>query len=141
AHTGSPTASPRWGLVMHSRTRRRTRFDRDATKSASVRRSMSCIQEQPTEGVRPNARENGQIRPLDQAFELPEVLVAVSTSRLSCKRAGKTRTLMAVWDSSGESRLRLFYRDDACFGVPPIGGLINSRRRVPFMIRTSCYKI
>src|SRR5438309_12111304 len=28
---------------------------------------------------------------LDQAFGLPEVLVAVSTSRLSCKRAGKTR--------------------------------------------------
>jgi hypothetical protein len=26
---------------------------------------------------------------LDQAFGLPEVLVAVSTSRLSCKRAGK----------------------------------------------------
>src|SRR2546430_5111994 len=36
------------------------------------------------------------------AFGLPEVLVAVSTSRLSCKRAGKTRTLMPVWDSSGE---------------------------------------
>src|SRR5262249_10397714 len=34
-----------------------------ATTSASLRRSMSCIQEQPTEGVRPNARENGQIRP------------------------------------------------------------------------------
>ena len=34
-----------------------------ATTSASVRRSMSCIQEQPTEGVRPNARENGQIKP------------------------------------------------------------------------------
>ena len=34
-----------------------------ATTSASVRRSMSCIQEQPTEGVRPNARGNGQIRP------------------------------------------------------------------------------
>jgi group II intron maturase len=34
-----------------------------ATTSASVRRSMSCIQEQPTEGVRPNARENAQIRP------------------------------------------------------------------------------
>src|SRR5258708_4402945 len=43
---------------------------------------------------------------LDQAFGLPEVVVAVSTSRLSCKRAGKTRTLMPVWDSSGESRLR-----------------------------------
>jgi hypothetical protein len=42
---------------------------------------------------------------LDQAFGLPEVLVAVSTSRLSCKRDGKTRTLMPVWDSSGESRL------------------------------------
>jgi CRP/FNR family cyclic AMP-dependent transcriptional regulator len=40
-----------------------------------------------------------------QALGLPEVLVAVSTSRLSCKRAGKTRTLMPVWDSSGESRL------------------------------------
>src|SRR5262249_24735397 len=39
---------------------------------------------------------------LDQAFGLPEVLVAVSASRLSCKRAGKTRTLMPVWDSSGE---------------------------------------
>src|SRR5713226_4443276 len=44
---------------------------------------------------------------LDQAFGLPEVLVAVSTSRPSCKRAGKTRTLMPVWDSSGESRPRL----------------------------------
>ena len=42
---------------------------------------------------------------LEQAFGLPEVLVAVSTSRLSCKRAGKTRTLMPVWDSSGDSRL------------------------------------
>jgi len=67
---------------------------------------MSCIQEQPTEGVRPNARENGQIRPFEQAFGLSEVLVAVSTSRLSCKRAGKARTLMPVLDSSGESRLK-----------------------------------
>jgi|SRR6516164_5051665 len=39
-----------------------------------------------SEGVRLNARENGQI---DQAFGLTEVLVAVSTSRLSCKRAGR----------------------------------------------------
>ena len=46
----------------------------------------------------------------DQALGLPEVLVAVSTSRLSCKWAGKTRTLMPVWDSSGESRIRLFRR-------------------------------
>jgi len=42
---------------------------------------------------------------LEQAFGLPEVLVAVSTSRLSCKRAGKTRTFMPGWDSSGESHL------------------------------------
>jgi hypothetical protein len=35
-----------------------------ATTSASVRRSMSCIQEQqPTEEVCPNARGNGQVRP------------------------------------------------------------------------------
>src|SRR5262249_9663917 len=34
-----------------------------ATTSASVRRSMSCIQEQPTEGVRPNVMEKGRIRP------------------------------------------------------------------------------
>jgi hypothetical protein len=33
---------------------------------------------------------------LDQAFGLPEVLVAVSTSRLYCKRAGKTRTLAGL---------------------------------------------
>ena len=39
---------------------------------------------------------------LNQAFGLPDVL---STSRLSCKRAGKTRTLMPVWVSSGQSRL------------------------------------
>src|SRR6516165_8761913 len=35
---------------------------------------------------------------LDQTFGLPGVLVAVSTSRLSCKRAGKTRTLIATVD-------------------------------------------
>src|SRR5262245_39501601 len=57
----------------------------------------------------PNARKNGQIRTLDQAFGLAEVLVPVSTSRLSCKRAGKTRTLMPVWDSSGESRIKVLY--------------------------------
>ena len=67
---------------------------------------MSCIREQPTEGVRPNARENAQIRSSTKRFGLPEVLVAVSTSRLSCKKAGKTRTLMPVWDSSGECQLK-----------------------------------
>jgi len=47
-----------------------------------------------------------KIRSLDQAFGLPEVLVAVSTSR-QWKRAGKTRTLMPVWDSSGEFSLSI----------------------------------
>jgi hypothetical protein len=68
---------------------------------------------------------------LGQAFGLPEVLVAVSTSRLSCKRAEETRTLMPVWDSSGESRLRrLVYIDPSevkngfrinCYGFHPLG--------------------
>jgi hypothetical protein len=44
-------------------------------------------------------------QPLDQAFGLPEVLVAVSSSRLSCKRAAKTHNVDAGLDSSGESRL------------------------------------
>src|SRR5262249_1181255 len=45
-----------------------------------------------------------KILSMPAAFGLPEVLVAVSTLRLSCKRAGKPRTLTPVWDSSGESR-------------------------------------
>ena len=35
---------------------------------------MSCIQEQPTEGVRPNARENGQIRPSSRRSGFASVL-------------------------------------------------------------------
>ena len=63
---------------------------------------------------------------LDQAFGLPEVLVAVSTSRLSCKRAGKTRTLMPVWDSSGESRLKAFV------GKEPPPNYLADRSQVVF---------
>ena len=75
-----------------------------AITSASVRRSMSCIQEQPTEGVRTNAGKMARSDPRPSA-RVTEVLVAIGTLRLSCNRAGKTRTLMPVWDSSGESRL------------------------------------
>ena len=39
-------------------------------------------------------------------FGLPEVLVAVRTSRLSCRKAGKARIFTPVRESSGESRLR-----------------------------------
>jgi hypothetical protein len=59
---------------------------------------MSCIQEQPTEGVRPNAREKAGSDPRP-SVRIAEVLIAVSTSRLFCKRTVKTRTLMPVWDS------------------------------------------
>src|SRR5262249_50457015 len=50
----------------------------------------------------------------------------VSTSRLSCKRAGKTRTLMPVWDSSGESRLR--GKPSAIFSSVQICGVPNVRK-------------
>src|SRR5262245_47211967 len=72
-----------------------------ATTSAGVRRSMSCIQATDRRSAS-KCQGKWPDQTLDQAFGLPEVLVAVSTSRLSCKRAGKTRTLTPVWDSSGE---------------------------------------
>src|SRR5215510_3822376 len=69
---------------------------------------------------------------LDQAFGLSEVLVAVSTSRLSCKSAGKTRTLMPVWDSSGESQLQSEVttpvRGSAMCGI---AGMIDWRAATP----------
>src|SRR5262249_46707030 len=76
ARTGAILAP--WLTTFAPRGRRRTaNVPRDfaadrgataaATTSACIKRSMSCIQsciqEQPTEGVRPDARENGQIRP------------------------------------------------------------------------------
>src|SRR5262249_42311988 len=60
-----------------------------ATTSAGVRRS-TVMRSRATDGM--SASECQGKRPdqtLDQAFGLPEVLVAVSTSRLSCKRPGK----------------------------------------------------
>src|SRR5215475_5824088 len=60
-----------------------------ATTSASVRRSISCIQEQPTEGVRPNARENGQIRP--------------STKRSGYRGAGSDQHLASVLQEGREN--------------------------------------
>ena len=58
---------------------------------------MSCIQSnRQKECVQCQGKMADQT--LNQTFGLPGVLVAVGTSRLSCKRAGKTRTLMPVWD-------------------------------------------
>jgi hypothetical protein len=39
------------------------------------------------------------------AFGLPELLVAIHTSRQSCSKAGKARRFALVWESSGESRV------------------------------------
>jgi len=76
-----------------------------ATTRASVRGCHAFKSNRQKECVQmPGKMARSDPRP---AFGLPEVLVAVSTSRLSCKRAGKTRTLMPVWDSSGESRIEI----------------------------------
>ena len=37
---------------------------------------------------------------------LPELLVAIHTSRQSCSKAGKARIFALVWESSGESRVK-----------------------------------
>jgi hypothetical protein len=40
------------------------------------------------------------------SFGLPELLVAINTSRPSCSKAGKARIFALVWESSGESRTK-----------------------------------
>ena len=40
------------------------------------------------------------------SFGLPELLVAIHTSRQSCSKAGKGRIFALVCESSGESRLK-----------------------------------
>src|SRR5262249_36476777 len=58
---------------------------------------------------------------LDQALGLPEVLVAVSSLRLSCKRAGKTRTLsrfgihLENLGSTGLALLSIIFNSSRCF--------------------------
>jgi hypothetical protein len=49
-----------------------------AITSASGRRSMLCIQEEPTEVMRPNARD----QTLDQAFGLPSTLERVRAATM-----------------------------------------------------------
>src|SRR5215813_13442859 len=82
-------SSRSYGRSHHQR--QRETFDVMHSRATDRRSASKC------EGKWPD-------QTLDQAFGLREVLVAVSTSRLSCRRAGKTRTLMPVWDSSGESQ-------------------------------------
>src|SRR5262245_51293255 len=96
-----------------------------ATTSASVRRSMSCIQEQPTEGVRPNARGNRQMIPsnavrtvwdagavdtLHLGFRPIQKIATIHASsefirgiptkavdQLFCRRAGRAELYRFVW--------------------------------------------
>ena len=49
------------------------------------------------------------------SFGLPELLVAIHTSRQSCCKAGKGRIFALVCESSGESRFTTF---DASAPVP-----------------------
>src|SRR5436190_9626501 len=77
-----------------------------ATTSASARRSMSCIREQPTKGVRPNAKENGQIRQSNTARTVGNV-ESHPPSRISASSQFRKRLpSTSVQGSSGESRLR-----------------------------------
>jgi hypothetical protein len=55
--------------------------------------------------MRPDASENSQIS-CSTMFGLPELLVAIHTSRQSCSMAGKARIFALVWESSGESRFK-----------------------------------
>ena len=55
-------------------------------------------------GVRPNARENGQISP-STTVRAARGAVAVRTSCLSSREAGKALIFTPVRESSGESRL------------------------------------
>src|SRR5262249_28490490 len=76
------------------------------TTSASVRRSTVMRSRATDRRSASKCQGDGQIRPSTKHSGCPRVPVGVRTSRLSCKRAGKTRSLLPVWDSSGESRLK-----------------------------------
>jgi hypothetical protein len=53
-------------------------------------------------------RSRPGLRAVRPAFGLPELLVAIHTSRQSCSKAGKARRFALVWESSGESRFNHF---------------------------------
>jgi putative transposase len=46
---------------------------------------------------------------INNKFTLPELPVAIHTSRQSCSKAGKARRFALVWESSGESRSKYSY--------------------------------
>jgi hypothetical protein len=66
------------------------------------------------------------------SFGLPELLVAIHTSRQSCCKGGKTRIFTPVRESSGESRLngswvpRTAWLAGAAACCPPGNKVFNS---------------
>jgi hypothetical protein len=62
-------------------------------------------------------------------FGLPEVLVAVLTSRLSCRKAGKTRTFTPIRESSGEIPARQGVPNPRDICGQQSGGLKSNNRK------------
>src|SRR3954466_9711103 len=87
--------------------------DRGTTAAATARASMKrsivtrsranqqeeCVQ-MPLKIARSAARPS---------FGLPELLVAIHTSRQSCSKAAKARIFALVWESSGESQIKKIF--------------------------------
>jgi len=59
------------------------------------------------------------------SFGLPDLLVAIHTSRQSCSKAGKAQMFALVWESSGESRINAIsdaaalHEQDAALAAEP----------------------
>jgi hypothetical protein len=66
-----------------------------ATTSASMRRSMSCIQEQPTEGVRPNANGKWPDQTLERRSDGRECREPSTLSHLGFQPVQQTSTIHA----------------------------------------------
>ena len=56
-----------------------------------------------------------------RSFGLPELLVAIHTSRQSCCKAGKARIFTPIWESSGKSRINMRAVQLTAFGNPVEG--------------------
>src|SRR5262249_42615901 len=80
-----------------------------ATTSASVRRSMSCIQEQPTKEC---VQMPGKMARSDPRPSVGVTRGAGSGQHLASvlQEGRENANIDAVWDSSGESRYNLLYR-------------------------------
>src|SRR6516164_7281602 len=98
---------------------------------------MSCIQEQPTEGMRPDASENSQISP-STIVRAARAAGSHPTSRQSCCKAGKARIFTPARESSGESR---FNPIGICScDYPCVALIIEVERDQRFIICEKCLR-